>query len=237
MKPDFTKHITQALFLMVFAPVAVGQTYEWTGAYGGINIGGIFNSATVNANHLGLVNLNGICNANADYSSFTSGLQLGYSHFLGSNVILGVEGDFTYNTPNSTNAPCVCPTNVFVADQFSFTNRLQFSARGRLGYALEQYPLLPFITAGASLADLGLNYSNESGNHYSKNTSQVVVGTGFEFALAPEWSVRGEYFYQSYGTAVNLSIPTIYGLFDSNGAASAKLNSNNIRLSVNYWFG
>lgn len=38
-----------------------------------------------------------------------------------------------------------------------------------------------------------------------------------------------------YGIAINMDIPSVYGLVDPNGGANARLTSNNIVFSVNYW--
>ena len=211
---------------------------EWTGLYGGLNIGGIFNNADLEAHQLGFTDPDEACDKSANFSSFFPGLQLGYAYQFDTQIVLGVEGDFTYNVNHSDDVACVCDFNPRVSDQFSIKNKLQGSLRGRIGYALDNH-LLPFFTAGGSLADLGLSYHNEDGDHYSKNTTQGgwLVGAGLEWGPSPDWSLRAEYYYTSYGSnAMDMKIPTIYGLFDANGEAHVKLNANNVRVAVNYWF-
>lgn len=208
---------------------------NWTGFYGGLNIGGIFNDADIHANNLGFVNPDGICDTSSDFSSFFPGLQLGYASQLNSKVVLGVEGDFTYNANQSGKTDCPCNVTPRVSDRFTIKNRLQGSLRGRVGYALDNH-LLPFFTAGGSFADLGLTYNNEANDFYSKNSTQAgwLVGTGLEWSFSHKWSIRAEYYYVSY-SKLNMNIPNIYGLSDPNGGAHANLSANNIRFAINYW--
>ncbi len=208
----------------------------WTGFYGGINLGGNFASADVHSNQLGFINPDGTCNVKSTISSFFPGVQFGYLHHFNSNVVMGVEGDFTYNTQNRENITCPCPTYLPASDHFRVENRLQGSLRGRLGYALDGN-LLPFVTAGVSFADMGIKYSNEGGDVYNKSATHVgwLVGAGLEWGFADNLSVRGEYYYKAYDN-LNIAIPNIYGLTDANGAGHLNLHDNTVRVAFNYWF-
>jgi outer membrane immunogenic protein len=209
---------------------------NWTGLYGGFKIGGVFSNVDLHASNLGFTHIDGTCNTNASFSSFYPGIELGYAHEYNSRVVLGLEGDFTYNTDQTGSFGCTCPTNPGVTDRFSFQNQMQASIRARLGYALQNH-LLPFVTAGGSFAHLGLKYSNERGDSYSNNPTQAgwLVGAGLEWKFSQAWSLRAEYFYTAYGH-VNFKIPSVYGLLDPNGYAHAKVNTNNISVAMNYWF-
>lgn len=206
---------------------------DWTGFYGGLNIGGIFNKATLNAKHLGFIG-DGVCNRKTQFSNFFPGLQLGYLRQYDSNIVLGIEGDYTYTNKQGKTA-CVCDHLSSISDQFAIKNRQQGSLRGRAGYALNR--LLPFVTAGGSLANLGLSYHNEGGDHYSKYNlhSGWVVGGGLEWSLSQAWSIRAEYYYDHYGSAINMHIPVVYELVDPNGGLRASLYANNVRVAINYW--
>ncbi len=210
---------------------------DWTGLYGGLNAGGIFNTVYLDANSLGFTSPKGAYNVESNFSSFFSGLQLGYAYQLQSRIVLGVEADYTYHFHKQGVANCTCESNSSVSDKFVIQNPQQGSLRGRIGYAFNAN-LLPYVTAGGSVADLGVNYRNEGGDYYSKNSavSGWLVGTGLEWQFAPSWSIRTEYFYVSYPNALNMQIPSIYGLSDAEGAAHVNLNANNIRAAVNYWF-
>ncbi len=208
----------------------------WTGFYGGINLGGNFSSTELYSSHLGFINPDGTCNVDSSISSFSPGLQLGYLHQFDSNVVLGVEGDFTYNTQDRGNITCPCPTNLVAQDRFTVTNRLQGSLRGRLGYALD-HNLLPFVSVGVSFADMGIKYGNEGGDVYNKNATQAgwLVGAGLEWGFSDDLSVRAEYNYKAYNN-LNIPIPSVYGLTDPSGSAHLSPSDNTVRIAVNYWF-
>lgn len=209
---------------------------DLTGIYGGLNIGGIFNTVYLKSNHLGFTRPDEACNTNSHFSSVYPGLQLGYVRQLNSKLVLGVEADYTNNLTKQSNMNCMCDINPDVSDTFIIKNQQQGSLRGRFGYAHNH--LLPFFMAGGSLANITLNYHNEDGDYYSKNTTTPgwLVGAGLEWQLAHAWSIRAEYFYAAYNNALNMKIPDIYGLFDPNGGARVNLNANNIRAAINHWF-
>ena len=215
--------------------IALDPVKAWSGLYGGGNIGGIFNRASINSQHVALSNLNGICSNRVGFSSFFAGAQAGGVHQFDSNVVLGVEGDFTYNISQNGTIQCDCEFDSSIYDQLSLKNRNQGSIRGRLGYAIN-HNFLPYFTAGGSFANMGLTYTNEASDHY--NASQIqpgwVVGGGLEWAYSARWSVRLEYYYNRYNQ-LQMSMPIIYGVTDLSSGANANLYTNNIRAAVNYW--
>ncbi len=90
--------------------------------------------------------------------------------------------------------------------------------------------VLPYLTAGASFAHVGLTYKNEGGDYYVNTTTHPgwLLGLGVELAFTKHWSLRSEYYFANYGKVFNLDIPTVYGLNDPNGNAKVNLKSNNI---------
>lgn len=80
-------------------------------------------------------------------------------------------------------------------------------------------------------------YKNEGGDYYSRKTTKPrwLIGAGIEWAFMQYWSLRVEYDYVDNGNAINLNLPTIYGLEDPNGHAHVDLASNNIMVAINYW--
>lgn len=207
----------------------------WTGFYGGISLGGNFSSADIHSNHLGFVNPDGTCNTDSSIDSFFPGVQFGYLHQFKSNIVLGVEGDFTYNTQNRENITCPCPTFLQATDHFRVENLLQGSLRGRLGYAIGK--LLPFVSVGVSFADMGIKYTNEVSNSYNKSATQAgwLAGAGLEWGFSDNLSVRAEYYHKAYNR-LNIDIPSVYGLADPNGSAHLNVNDNTVRVALNYWF-
>lgn len=208
----------------------------WTGLYGGVNLGGVFNHATLSSNHFGLIEPSGTCDGSTNFSSFFPGVQGGYLFALKPKFIVGVEGDFTYNVNPSGEVNCNCPNSQNVGDNYAIKNRLQGSIRGRVGY-LAKPKLMPFVSAGASFSDLTTSYRNEGGDLYSMESTQPgwLVGGGVEWTFKPLWSLRAEYYYIDYSRAA-WNMPTIYGLYDAEGRTQFDLSNNNIRLAINHWF-
>lgn len=209
---------------------------DWNGLFGGISAGGVLNDATLLSNHLGFTNATGTCNKNSNFASFSPGVQLGFAHQFDSKMVLGFEGDFTYNSNEEAIVNCTCPSFLIVSDRFVIRNQQQGSIRGRLGYALDNH-LLPFVVVGASYADLGINYSNEGGDYYARKTSRsgLLVGGGLEWAMSKNWSVRVDYSHADY-SKLYMGIPEVYGLSDPQGGSHLSVNTNTIKGSINYWF-
>jgi len=213
---------------------------SWTGFYGGVNSGFVFNDVKLRSQQLGFTDPSNTCNHHEDLSSFFPGLQVGYSSLIDdNNIVLGLEGNVSINTQQSKTLECDCSLGTTVWDFFRFKNHMQTSLIGRVGYPLivNNMSLLPFVTAGASFADLGLTYENEAGDYYSTNNFKAGwrVGAGVDWAIYRNWSVRAEYFYADYGKALQMNIPMLYGLTDPNGKGHVNLSTNTIQFALNYW--
>ena len=213
----------------VAAPVSAGL---WTGAYAGLTAGVMVNESQVKASNYGLVD--NPCNRNVTGTAFLPGALAGYLHQFDNQLVLGAEADFTY-PDSSYDAYCTCPQGGF--DRFTVKNRVQGSLRARLGYATP-YRLLPYITSGVSFADQALQYTNETGDAYSKSSTQTgwVLGGGLEYGFLNGFSVRAEYLYTNYGRSLNMPLQSLYGVTDPDGQASASVDSNQVRAAVNYRF-
>jgi outer membrane immunogenic protein len=187
---------------------------------------------------LGFTNPAGTCSVDSTFSSFSPGIQLGYSYPFPNHWVFGVETDLNFNTHQSVTFGCSCPDNPGVADQFPFKNQMQGAIKGRVGRALDwrSHTLLPYLTAGLGFAKVRLTYHNEGGDDYSNTTTKPgwLIGAGIESALGEHWSVRGEYNYADYDD-ISLAIPSVYRLNDPNGHGRVNLSSSAIELSINYW--
>lgn len=212
---------------------------SWTGSYIGANAGLVFNHVQLKSQHLGFTNPDETCNAHADFSSVFPGIQWGYLYQFPNTLVSGIEVNATYNTHQQKTLFCTCPYNPNVFDRFSFKNKMQGSIKGRAGRALQwnKTIFLPYFTAGASFADLGLKYKNEGGDYYSAHTTRAawLIGAGIEYLLKENWSLRLDYSYVDYGNSITLKIPSVYGLIDPNGNAHTNLNANTVLLALNYW--
>jgi outer membrane immunogenic protein len=209
---------------------------KWTGLYAGGNVGAIFNRAVLNSNHNAFSNWDGTCNQTNHFSSAFIGPQAGILKQFDSKLVVGIEGDFTYNFSQATDATCTCDFYPDIYDQFTLSNRNQGSIRGRLGYSIKQN-LLPYFTAGGSFSDMGIAYNNEANEQYSHHTTQygLMIGGGLEYAYSQKLSFRLEYFYNEYAR-LDLGLLNIYDVYDPTGHGSYNLSANNIRAAINYWF-
>lgn len=231
--------INGTLLAISLIGVARADNYNWTGYYAGVNAGLIVNDAQLKSQHLGFTNPSQTFNSSSTYASFSPGIQLGYVRQYSNQLVSGVEANIAINANQIEEFNSRSNFNAAVYDQFTFRNQWQSSIKARLGRAInwDNRVLLPYVTAGASFAGVGLSYKNEGGDYYSENSTQVgwLLGAGVEWVFRQHWSLRAEYNYIDYGNAVQLSIPSVYGLIDPNGGGHVDLSSNSVVVAVNYW--
>ncbi|CAM2879184.1 outer membrane protein [Legionella worsleiensis] len=213
--------------------------HDWTGFYAGFNGQLDLNNAQLNSQQLGFTNPSGICNTNKQITTYSPGVQLGFLHQFFNNFVSGIEASSFFNTKQNTLFDCNCPTYPEVSDQFIFKNKMHHSLKARLGtlFNWDKNQVLPYILAGASFADYSLAYSNEGNDYFYqvRNKAAPLFGAGIEWAFMNNWTLRAEYSYTNYGTAINLQIPSIYGLLDPEGNARLRLNSNTMQIAISYW--
>lgn len=221
--------------ILTMGMVGAAHADRWTGFYAGANVGAVFNDTQVKSQQLGFTSPNETCNVSSDVASFSPGIQLGYMYQFPNDVVSGIEANIGFNTNQKHTLNCSSEFNPNVYDRFTFKNQLQTAIKGRVGYALSN--LLPYLTAGASFANVGLTYKNEGSDYYSNTNTKAgwLIGAGIEWPFMAHWSLRAEYYYVGYGNAINLKIPSIYGLEDPDGNARVNLSANNVVVAINYW--
>jgi len=223
-------------YLMVFvSSIAVADATPWLGWYGGGQVGALFSSLNMNANHIALSNWFGRCDHDVQHTGGLLGAQAGFLQPWKGAWVLGIEGDFSYFLSQSLQHQCACDYDQAIYDAFGFKQRNQGSIRGRLGYQLGQTGLT-YLSVGASFANLSASYTNEVTNQYQ--ASQIkpgwTIGGGFEWMFHSQWSMRLEYLYSQYQT-LTLGIPSIYGIDDPQGRGQFSLTTNLLRLGINRW--
>jgi len=223
----------------IFSNHSLLNLNSWTGYYAGVNAGLTSNNSKLRSHHLGFLNPSGNCNASSDFSTFLSGIQLGYMYQLPNDFVSGLEANVTVNTHQKNKLTCRSLFNPNLYDRFWFKNEVQTSIKGRFGHTINWHEkiLLAYLTAGVSFANLGLSYKNEGGDHYSTNNTRSgwLIGAGLEWAYKKNWSLRAEYSYGYYENAIKMQLPIVYGLVDPNGRSHVNLNSNNFVVAINYW--
>jgi outer membrane immunogenic protein len=197
------------------APVVVAPTFTWNGAY----IGGQVGYGWGKADFSGDV----FTNDSVKPDGFLGGLYAGYNFDLGNNVVLGIDGDITYN--DLSKGIRVYNDDLEVG---SFENKLRWSGavRARAGYAFDRF--LPYIAGGVAFGDVKNSGTiNGIGFSESKTLTGWTVGGGVDYAATDNLIVRLEYRYTDYGDK-NIDF----------GGLSVKndFKTNEVRLGVAYKF-
>jgi outer membrane immunogenic protein len=116
-------------------------------------------------------------------------------------LVYGLETDINW----LSNKTAYFDPNVLNNCQPSETNRLNYlgTVRGRLGLAIDR--TLIYFTAGLAYANAknSLAYNSVGGfstfelPYYNVNSTRLgwVVGTGVEFGIMPNWTIKGEALY------------------------------------------
>ena len=186
--------------------------YSWTGFYIGGHVGGAW---------LGDTNIGG------NEARFLGGIQGGADYQFGNNIVVGVEGQYSWLTTND-NATAFPGAGVVTRN----TNGLG-SVTGRVGWTWG--PGLLYAKGGYAFTDTGLGVSvagvpqpfATTGN----SKSGYTVGAGLEYMFAPNWSAKAEYQYYNFGDTTFVAAPA--------GLAGATFHNDEhtVKLGVNYRFG
>ncbi len=178
--------------------------FTWAGVYLGATAGfaqGFHSYDDLAGGFLGYPGL-----ANMRSSGFAGGGTLGVN-FQAGNLVYGLETDINWLS-NKTNY--VDPNGAINAFYPSESNRLNYlgTVRGRLGLAVDR--TLIYFTAGLAYANVNDNIHHNSNlfptfntPYFSVNSTRFgwVVGAGVEYALAPNWTIKGEALYADLNNA------------------------------------
>lgn len=208
--------------MIVKAPPMVRVADIWSGFYIGANAGYAWSASMATATFTarpsppggGLAGLAGAGDpVNFNMSGVTGGFQVGYNWQVGPQWVLGFETDF--NLPSlkgsglSTNLSPVFVPFVSYADQ-----RLQWfgTVRGRVGF-LAAPNVMIYGTGGFAYGrvtqDITYNTAAPVANFdgvcptpgvcYAGSSGRIATGYtfggGVEYAIARNWTIRGEYLY------------------------------------------
>jgi len=173
------------------APPMIAAVYDWSGFYIGVN-GGWGTSHKCwdfsgQANARLAVNVTEGCH---DADGGTVGGQIGY-RWQASNWVFGVEAQGNWADFEGRNVSLVFPaiTNRTKIDAFGFFT-------GQIGYAWNN--ALFYVKGGAAVVDDKYNYFTTAAPAVAPGSASEtrwggVVGVGFEYGFAPNWSFGVEY--------------------------------------------
>lgn len=166
------------------------------------------------------------------------GVQAGYNFALGSNWVLGIEGDLSFGKLND-----------FIRDGNFLTEdgeiRTAGTLRARLGIAMEG-GWMSYVTGGLAwdrmeqgstcpaAAPFGICAATGAFDVRStEGYTGWVAGGGVEFALSPRWSMKGEGMLGDFGEATYTGTVPVFGT--SSTKVEQDLNSL-FQVGVNYHF-
>jgi outer membrane immunogenic protein len=180
-------------------PPMMAAIYDWSGLYVGLNGGGGWSRKCWDrTSTLGVILTPPVAEGCHDASGGVAGGQVGYRWQAGAWVF-GVEAQGDWADIRGSNTSLFAPFNPNLLVLPATANRSKIDAfglfTGQVGYAWNN--VLWYVKGGAAVvADrytgffpvTGLTFDSASETRWGG-----VVGTGLEFAFAPNWSVAFEY--------------------------------------------
>ncbi|WP_315797488.1 MULTISPECIES: porin family protein [unclassified Bradyrhizobium] len=166
--------------------------------------------------------MGGYANEDADFAAMKGGFAggtVGYNWQQGA-VVFGLEADAAWADINANVGALGVNAESKIRDWGT--------VRGRIGYAFG--PTLLYATGGYAWADNRISLTAPGfAASDSKIHSGWTVGAGVEYMFAPNWSLKGEYLYKSFGGESY----TFTGL---GTLATGTLNVHSGQVGINYHF-
>ena len=227
----------------VVAPVYIPSPppFTWSGAYLGVTGGyanGFHSFDDLGGAFLGYPGL-----SNDQSKGFAGGGTLGINWQTGS-LVYGLETDLSWL---SNKATYVDPNGAITNFYPSETNRLNDlgTVRGRFGLAVDR--TLLYLTAGLAYGDVANTALYNSAKFPTSNTPYFnidsmrigwVAGSGLEYALAPNWTVKGEAIYAQLNTTTATWTSPGSQTFPANAVYNVRFNTSVavVRVGLNYKF-
>jgi outer membrane immunogenic protein len=234
-------------------PLAPAVNCAWCGFYVGANGGWGWSHITASEAPFGpdAVSQIGLQSFGTGLNGGVFGGQIGYNWQAG-NWVVGIEGDFDGASLNGANQATFTLFND-PGENGAFVARENIgwlaSIRGRLGTTWG--PGLAYVTGGPAWekvttrvminADTLVSDFNQTGTaSLGAVQSGFAVGAGYEWMIAPKWTVRAEYLFYGFdgGSTNTITFP---GTCNSSPTCGVNVTTghNNIsvvRLGVNYMF-
>ena len=212
--------------------VAPAPIYNWTGFYGGVDIGGSWGNANlwVPGNPLTFSH-------NASNNGVIGGGFIGYNYQI-NNFVIGLQGEFD-GTGNGNSRFTSAVGQFGDVFQSSFNQNWIASLDGRLGYSGFGWDRTLFYVIGgvawsqqsANLTDLTTGF----GVNRSSTQTGYDIGGGVEYAFTNNWTGRIEYRYYNFGNNTNSF--NDFALIPAGTFYRTTLTDNVVRVGLAYKFG
>lgn len=240
MKKSFSAGALLALALS-FAQLptraeAQSGVYNWTGFYAGLHAGGAW-SETKGSDSFDVPTEI----TRQSLRGAFGGAQLGYNYQFG-RAVWGAELSGSYGQINGS-GDCFINSSflLFPGESLNCHSRQDWSLQllTKLGYALSDGRLLPYVTGGVVLSrfgvkkhfDDGLGFTDDWGQRHAQ--AGAGLGAGFQYALGNGFSLGVEYLYVNFLNQDHTSISATGDVFISD----QNLNTQSVRVVLNYTFG
>ncbi len=203
-----------------FNAVPLPPPFTWRGLYLGGNIGGAWATNTLSDN-LTTVSFD------RDNNGFIGGVQIGYNYQVG-NLVLGVEWDFDWTSIDTAGA--VTLPGVIGPLQASADTEWISTLAARIGLALDRTLVYVKIGGGWVRNEASITQLTTGATVNASNTSGGwLVGGGFEYAIAPNWTAKFEYDF------LGLSDKTLPG-FSGTRAFELERDIQQVKVGINFKF-
>jgi outer membrane immunogenic protein len=225
------------------APAPVAPPFSWGGLYVGGTIGGHWGRDTIStvtdAGFAGAAAVDVVSGITLSPQGFAGGLDAGYN-ISGIGGVWGIEVDLTWLGGSVSRTRAGIP-GLPAADALSNTAQSSFLSTYRMRWGVPFDRALFFISGGLAIANLkatdtfaqvGLPVQTVS---TSTTLPGVAAGLGVDFALTPNWWIRGEYLFVHLKNQINI-IPATPGNGDDI-AVTHEYSDNIFRFALNYRLG
>lgn len=167
---------------------AAAPLFSWGGPYIGAQIGYGWGKSNIE--------LDNNVTLTPKPKGFLGGLYAGYNFDVGSNFILGVDGDITYT--NMRNSFDWTIAGITLTDRASM--RWAGAVRARIGYAYDR--VLPYLAGGVAFGNFrnSVQFLGTTIASSSETYTGYTVGGGLDYAATNNIILRLEYRYTDYGT-------------------------------------
>ncbi len=168
---------------------AAPAVYNWTGLYGGVNLGYAWDP-----NYVLTSTQSGTVTLPLEPHGVFGGVQLGYNLHIARHWVLGVEADWQLSAIDDS-VSLAGPINASV-DLSSFA-----TIRGRIGYAADR--TLIYFTGGVAFGKFDLKADSTfaigtGAATFNEWKTGYVLGAGIERAFGNGWSFKAEYQYLNF---------------------------------------
>ena len=215
------------------APAIVEPIYNWSGFYGGLNAGGASSRNCWSINNAIGVAVPSTAEGCHNATGALAGGQIGYRWQM-TNWVFGLEAQGDWADLKGSNV------SQLTAPFAVFNNNSKIDAiglfTGQVGYAWNN--VLWYGKGGAAVTHdkyngdiLGTTFDTASETRWGG-----VLGTGFEFGFAPNWSVAVEYDHVFMGSHnVSFNATALGGISTRTDSIKQDVDIGTVR--VNYTFG